>query len=175
MPFLFLVQLFGYSLQFVHKFFLEAFGTGVVIDNALLQDFEVVLEGSDELVSKGFFGLSLLDAGDEHFEVSCQHFKQILLILLILPKGKFKSLLLLRKLVEIGKGVDPLEALAALDSELVSGLQKLSFDQLDIEGLEEVLALGEDVSLLVVVGNSLVEEITLGAVVHALHDLLLAV
>lgn len=41
--------------------------------------------------------------------------------------------------------------------------------------LEEVLSLGEDVNFLVVVGHSLIEDVSLCAVIHALHDFFLSV
>lgn len=44
-----------------------------------------------------------------------------------------------------------------------------------MQRLEEVLALGEDVDLLVVVGHSLVEDVPLGAVIHAFHHFFLSI
>lgn len=41
--------------------------------------------------------------------------------------------------------------------------------------LEEVLSLGEDINFLVVVGHSLIKDVSLGAVIHSFHDLFLSV
>lgn len=44
-----------------------------------------------------------------------------------------------------------------------------------MQRFEEVLSLGEDVNFLVVVGHSLVEDVSLCAVIHALHDFFLSI
>lgn len=41
--------------------------------------------------------------------------------------------------------------------------------------LEEVLSLGKDINFLVVVGHSLIEDVSLGAVIHSFHDFFLPV
>jgi hypothetical protein len=77
--------------------------------------------------------------------------------------------------VEIGKGIDPFQFFATFNGKFIGVFHEFTVTEVDMQDLKEILAFGEDVDFFVVVGDSLVEDVTLCAVVHALHDLLLTV
>jgi hypothetical protein len=77
--------------------------------------------------------------------------------------------------VKVCKGIDPFQFFTALNSKPISVLHKLAFREIDVQNLEEILALGKYIDFLVIVGHCLVEYVALGAMVHALHYFFLSV
>jgi hypothetical protein len=77
--------------------------------------------------------------------------------------------------MEISECVDPLQLFTAFDGKAIGVLHELALSQIDVQCFKEVLPLWKDIDFLVVIGNSLVEDVAFSAKANPLHYFLLPV
>jgi len=78
-------------------------------------------------------------------------------------------------LSKISKSINPFQSFTTLNRKSVSSLKKLSFNKLNTKSFKQVFTLSKNIYILVVIGYSLVEQISLSTMVHTLHNLFLPV
>lgn len=170
-----MVDVFCDVAEFLDKLFLVVFGAGVQVDDGLLDASKLLLE------VEGHHGTELpnlvlvLHLAHELFEVHSQQFEQIFFILFVLSQTKLKGVFSVLHICKKGEGVDPFEFLTAFYGKLVGSLHEFRVRQFHPQNLKEIFSFCEDIDLFIVVCHGLIEDKSLGTVVHSLHHFLLPV